>query len=223
MIGSMYTLCRSIVIVVVALFLPMTTAAEDRRVDLAKGEQRVFTVPGLMRVSIGGGGIADVRATGASQFILYGQKEGRTSLLVFRRGREAESWEIRVHSEAVERFRTSCRDLLGPDGCSDLKVAQAAGKVVLSGRIGDLEVYHRVRKLKKAFPELVLMVDVEPLVHDALVVAINEEFARAGLKTVKVSRVGAKVFLEGTVADDLEKRKVEAIVEAMYDAALGSD
>jgi len=198
-------------------------AAEGRQVELKVGEQRVFTVPGLSKVSVGSGGSADVRPTGKNQFILFGQKEGRTSLVVFRHNRRAENWDVRVVSAMVDRFKTTCADLLGPDGCKGLRVAQIGNKLVLSGRVDDLETYHRVRKLRKAYPDLTLMVDVEPVVLDALVNAVNAEFARLDIQSVSLTRVGGRLLLEGTVSDEREKRKVKAIVDAMVDAALGAD
>lgn len=198
-------------------------AGSARQVEIKVGAQRVFSVPGLTRVSLAASPCADVRPTGTNQFILYGRSEGRTSLIVFRRGRQAENWAVRVVSEAVDRFQANCTDLLGPDGCQGLRVSRAQGKLVLAGRISDLETYHRVRKLKKAYPDLVLLTEVEPTVLDALVTAVNGEFARAGLAGVSVTRVGGRVLLEGTVADEAEKRKAELIVEAMVEEALGSD
>lgn len=205
------------------LFAGGAPAADGRQVELKVGEQRVFTVPGLTKVSVGSGGSADVRPTGKGQFILYGQKEGRTSLVVFRRNRRAENWEVRVISAMVDRFKMTCADLLGPDGCKGLRVARIGDKLVLSGQVDDLETYHRVRKLHKAYPDLKLMVDVEPVVLDALVRAVNDEFARLKIRSVSLTRVGTRLLLEGNVSDETEKRRVKAIVDAMVDAALGAD
>jgi len=218
---------KNSIVLIPALVLPLLAgealAAEGRQVELKVGEQRVFTVPGLTKVSVGSGGAADVRPSGDNQFILFANKEGRTSLVVFRRKRRAENWDVRVVSAMVDRFKTTCADLLGPDGCTGLRVAQIGGKLILTGRVEDLETYHRVRKLHKAFPDLVLMVEVEPVVLDALVAAVNGEFGRLGLPGASLSRVGGRLLLEGTVSDEMEKRKAQAVVDAMVDAALGTD
>ncbi len=205
------------------LFAGGAPAADGQQVELKVGEQRVFTVKGLTKVSVGSGGSADVRPTGKGQFILYGKKEGRTSLVVFRRNRRAENWDVRVVSAMVDRFKMTCVDLLGPDGCRGLRVAKIGDTLVLSGQVDDLETYHRVRKLHKAYPDLKLMVDVEPVVLDALVRAVNDEFARLEIRSVSLTRVGTRLLLEGKVADETEKRRVKAIVDAMVDAALGAD
>ena len=123
--------------------------------------------------------------------------------------------------EEARRVEISCAKLLGEESCAGLKIVAAGGSVVLSGEIRDLETYHKVRRLKRAFPDLVLMVEVEPRILDALVKVINEELKRAGLVQARVTRVAQRLILEGTVADEQERRKAGMIVEAIYEAALG--
>ena len=117
--------------------------------------------------------------------------------------------------------KVSCADLFGRESCAGLKIVSAGDRVVLSGEIQDLETYHKVRKLKQAFPDLVLMVEVEPRILDALVKVINQELKRAGLEKARVTRVAQRLILEGTVADEQERRKAGLIMEAIYEAALG--
>jgi hypothetical protein len=64
-------------------------------------------------------------------------------------------------------------------------------------------------------------VEVEPRVLDALVEVINQELKRAGLEKARVTRVAQRLILEGTVADEQERRKAGLIVEAVYESALG--
>jgi hypothetical protein len=123
--------------------------------------------------------------------------------------------------EDTRRVEITCAELIGDDSCAGLKIVPAGDSVVLSGQIRDLETYHKVRKLKRAFPDLVLMVEVEPRVLDALVDVINQELKRAGLEKARVTRVAQRLILEGTVADEQERRKAGLIVEAIYAAALG--
>jgi Flp pilus assembly secretin CpaC len=197
------------------------SGGEARRVEMTVGEQQIFTVPGLVMVSASGTGVADVKPLGGDQFILYAQGEGRASLGVFRNGHEVQMWEVIVRGLKAEKLKASCADLLGRESCADLKIVPAGDNVVLSGQIRDLETYHRVRKLKRAFPDLVLLVEVEPRVLDALVEVINQELKRAGLEKARVTRVAQRLILEGTVADEQERRRAGLIVEAIYEAALG--
>jgi pilus assembly protein CpaC len=194
---------------------------EARRVEMTVGEQRIMTVPGLTRVSATGTGVADVEPLGGDRFILYAQGEGRASLGVFRKGHQVQMWEVIVRGRKAERLKASCTDLFGKESCMNLKIVSAGDSVVLSGSIRDLETYHKVRKLKRAFPDLVLMIEVEPRVLDALVEVINQELKRAGLEKARVTRVAQRLILEGTVADEQERRKAGLIVEAVYEAALG--
>jgi len=208
-------------IVILMLLAWPASGEEARRVEMTVGEQRIMTVPGLTRVSATGTGVADVKPLGGDKFILYAQSEGRASLGVFRRGKPVQMWEVVVRGQKAERLRASCGDLFGEESCANLKIASAGDSVVLSGQIRDLETYHKVRKLKRAFPDLVLMVEVESRVLDALVEVINQELKRAGLEKARVTRVAQRLILEGTVADEQERRKAGLIVEAIYESALG--
>jgi Flp pilus assembly secretin CpaC len=194
---------------------------EARRVEMSVGEQRIMTVPGLAKVSASGTGVADVEPLGGDRFILYARGEGRASLGVFRKGKPVQMWEVIVRGQKAERLKASCSDLFGKESCANLKIMTAGDSAVLSGQIRDLETYHKVRKLKRAFPDLVLMVEVESRVLDALVEVINQELKRAGLERARVTRVAQRLILEGTVADERERRKAGLIVEAVYEAALG--
>ncbi len=194
---------------------------EARRVEMSVGEQRIMAVPGLVKVSASGTGVADVEPLGGERFILYARGEGRAGLGVFRKGKPVEMWEVIVRGRKAERLKASCSDLFGKESCANLKIVSAGDSVVLSGQIRDLETYHKVRKLKRAFPDLVLMVEVESRVLDALVEVINQELERAGLEKARVTRVAQRLILEGTVADERERRKAGLIVEAVYEAALG--
>jgi len=194
---------------------------EARRVEMTVGEQRIMTVPGLTRVSASGTGVADVKPLGGNKFILYALGKGHASLGVFRAGKPVQMWEVIVRGQKAERLKASCADLFGRESCAGLKIVAAGDRVVLSGQIRDLETYHKVRKLKRAFPDLVLMVEVEPRILDALVKVINQELRRAGLEKARVTRVAQRLILEGTVADEQERRKAGLIVEAIYEAALG--
>jgi len=208
--------------IVLLMLLSWPAAGEEaRRVEMTVGEQRIMTVPGLTRVSATGTGVADVKPLGGDKFILYAQGEGRASLGVFRQGRPVQMWEVIVRGQKAERLKASCADLFDKKSCASLKIVSAGDSVVLSGQIHDLETYHKVRKLKRAFPDLVLMVEVEPRVLDALVEVINQELLRAGLEKARVTRVAQRLILEGTVADEQERRKAGLIVEAIYEAALG--
>jgi len=191
------------------------------RVELQVGEQRLLHIPGLGKIVVGQSAIADVKVTGPEDVVLYGVSPGSTTVNLFRAKAARETWEVTVVSGKVEEFSRKCQELLGAP-CVGISVVEAGGKLVLRGAVRDLEMYHRVRMIRRAFPELVVMVDVEPAILDSLVAVINDELARAGLRA-KMTRVGKKLLLEGTVADEHEKRRVEAIVEGIYEAALGDD
>jgi Flp pilus assembly secretin CpaC len=109
------------------------SGGEARRVEMTVGEQQIFTVPGLVKVSASGTGVADVKPLGGDQFILYAQGEGRASLGVFRNGHEVQMWEVIVRGLKAEKLKASCADLLGRESCADLKIVPAGDNVVLSG------------------------------------------------------------------------------------------
>jgi hypothetical protein len=140
---------------------------------------------------------------------------------VFRRGaKKARMWEVTVSGAEEESFRATCAELLGADSCAGFKVATAGGKVVLDGVVRDLETYHKVVKIKRAFPDLVLLVTVEVTVLDSLVRVLNQELKRAGIPGARVVRFGRRLVLEGSVSDEQERKKAQTIVEAIYDAEI---
>jgi len=208
----------------VAVNGPASTAKGEKtvKINMTVGEQRIFTVKSITKVILSGMDAADIKIIGKQQFVIFALKEGRCSFGVLRKGKPTQNWQVTVHGRSVAEFKVSCAELMGSP-CTDLKIHTASGKVVLSGQANDLETYHKIRKLRKAFPDVVFMVDVNPRVLDALVEVINEELKRSGLENARVNRVAGRLIIEGTVADEQEKRKAKIIVDALYDAALGKE
>lgn len=194
--------------------------APARQVELAVGQQRVFALEGVSRVSLGGDSVA-AEPLGEERLLLVGRRAGRSELvLLFADGR-SQVWRLRVVDDAAARFRDNCAALLGTTDCAGLQVVAAGDELVLEGRVDDLQTYHRLRSIRRAFPEVRLLVEVDPAVLDGLVRAINAELAAAGLDRARVTRVGGRLLIEGTVAGAVEKRKAAAIVAAMLDQAIG--
>ena len=218
-------LCLIIVCGLLGALCGLAAAAKSEeiiKINMTVGEQRIFTVKGVTKLTASGTKAADVKVVGKDQFVIYALKEGRATFGVLRKGKPPQNWQVTVRGRSVAEFKVSCAELMGSP-CTDLKVHSASGKVVLSGQANDLETYHKVRKLKKAFPDVVFLVDVNPRVLDALVGVINEELKRNGLNNARVNRIAEKLMIEGTVSDESEKRKAKIIVDALYDAALGKD
>ncbi len=197
--------------------------AKTVQVDMRLGEQRVFKVRRLSKIVGSFGRIVDVKRISKDQFVIYAVGKGQTSIEIFQKGKKHQIWELTIRGNEVEKFRLSCTQLIGKDICGKLLVAEAGGKVAVSGEINDLETYHKIRTLKKAFPDTVFMVQVNPRVLDSLVTVINAELQRAGLEHAKVTRISGRLVLEGTVGDEHERRKAAIIVDALYQAALGED
>jgi hypothetical protein len=191
------------------------------KVQMAPGEQKVFSMPGLTRLIGGLGKVVDVKPLGKDEFVLYALVPGKAGLLFVREGLPDLAWEVTVKEDRDEkRFKSLCELLLGPGGCAGIGMTQIGGQLVVSGEIRGLETYHRIRKLRRAFPDVVFLTTLQPAVLDALVEVINRELERAGLPGARVSRVAEKLVLEGTVRDENEKRKAALIVEALFEAAM---
>jgi len=213
----------SILAVILLILAKPAFGQKQLTVKLTKGEQRAFRIPGVSKISISGDGkVADVKKIGKDQFVLFAVDKGRASLLVILRNGRRKKWRIIVKGDEVERFRQTCEELFGADSCKGLLVTEAGDKLVISGQVNDLETYHKLRKMKNAFPDIVLMLEVPPRILDALVTVINEELAKAGLEDARVTRVADRLILEGTVMDEREKKKAQAIVEALYESVGGS-
>jgi Flp pilus assembly secretin CpaC len=200
--------------------LPGRARAESREVELGEGEQRVLDLAGVYQVSVSESSIADLKVIEGSRLLIYGKAEGKTQFLVFRKGKLPLTLKVSVRSKKVEQFKYECEKLLGSP-CTDLIVAQAGSQVALSGTVRDIETYHKVRRIRQAFPDVKVLVSVEPRVLDALVTAINEELKRQKLERAQVRRVGAKLLLEGDMIDEADKKKAQIVVDAVYEAALG--
>ncbi|MBN2493310.1 MAG: BON domain-containing protein [Deltaproteobacteria bacterium] len=198
--------------------------SEVLQIELAVGDQREISVPGAERVSLtaAASAVAELRPLDAERFLVVGRTPGMVKMLVLRAGKAALELRVEVRDETLARFRRECAALLGqPACCPGLQLAQAGGRVVLSGRVADLETYHQLGKLARAFPELVLLVEVEPAVLDGLLGAIHAELEKRGLKGIEVSRVGRRIFLTGSVADEQQRREAELIVDALVESVLG--
>src|SRR5689334_4196412 len=67
-----------------ALIAGVASAQEGSTITLGVGTQKVITVPGVSRLSIGDPAVADVKSLGGNQILIIGQGEGKTTLIVWK-------------------------------------------------------------------------------------------------------------------------------------------
>lgn len=193
-------------------------AQQEQVIHLGTGVQRPLSVPGtIQRIAVGNPEVADVNPLGSSEVLITGVNEGRTTLLIWRRGEPRLSYIIDVRHESPETTRESILNLLG-----DIEGVQAriiGDRVVVDGETLTSEDYERVQRVAELYKEqgdkVVFLVRVGAGQNRAAARNLMRVFNEQGLKSIIVNVVGNTLFLEGTVesADDL--KKAELIVSAM--------
>ncbi|RME25217.1 MAG: hypothetical protein D6806_08245 [Deltaproteobacteria bacterium] len=194
-------------------------AGEEGRLVLQSGDQKMISRPGLVEVVVSSGA-ADIEKAGENSFVLVGMEEGRAEILLRFENGTTESMVVEVVRPPCWLER-ECEQLLGRQACDKLVILQVQDRIVVRGTIEDAQTLARFRRLCANFPEVVDLTEVSPAVLDAAVAAMNAELQRAGLDGVRARRVGSKVLLEGSVSDELERKRARLIVEAYWEKAVG--
>lgn len=191
-----------------------------RTVRLAVGEQIVLPGASVTRLAVGNSEILEVRRLDDGQILLFGRDEGRSSLTIWR-GKRAESLRVVVAGDQVERFMSACASLLG-EPCSFLRASNVEGRVVVTGTISDVESYDKLRLIRRAFERVEFLVQINPKVLDVIVPLVNAELRKAGFEHAAVHRVGGRLFLEGKVENQRERRQAQQIVEEFVGGTMGA-
>lgn len=193
-------------------------AQQEQVIHLGTGVQRPLTVPGtIQRIAVGNPDVADVQPLGSSEVLITGVDEGRTTLLIWRRGESRLSYIIDVRHESPESTRESILSLLG-----DIEGVQAriiGDRVVVDGETLTNEDYERVQRVADLYKDkkdkVVFLVRVGMGQNRAAARNLMRVFSEQGLKSIVVNVVGNTLFLEGTVESEDDLKKAELIVKAM--------
>lgn len=193
-------------------------AEAESTIHLGVGTQKVLTVRGgIARIAVGNPDVADVRPLGDGEILIVGIREGRTTLLVWRANGAQDSHLLVVRKVSTEDLAEEVRAVLGDR--EGLFVRAAGEQVIIDGEAYTPEDHRRVQAVLELYPDVRSMVRVTPTARRLAVEEINEELQRAGLRHVLAQAIGARLFLEGHVESEADRRKAELIVSALGESA----
>lgn len=194
---------------VTALLALAVVAAEP--VVLSPGEQSVLRVPGITRIAVGDPNVADVTPTSKGELLVLGKKLGRTTLTLWS-ARGLETRQLVVDDGHASELGLKLKQLVSPS----LRVERFAGYTVVDGTLDSVEEWSRLSALVGGDPNVKVLARLNPRVLPVVAQRITAEFHKAGLAQARAECVGQTVFLEGSVADEVELKRALLIANALY-------
>jgi pilus assembly protein CpaC len=192
----------------------LNAGADVEVIALRPGGQKILNFPGVTHVAIGDPKVADVKTLGASQFLLVGLSVGDSGLMLFREGRAPASYTIRVrNSEGCGILEI--HELLPRNRKSSVRMV--GDRIFIDGEVGSLEELKGLLVLFELYPQVKNLAHLDPKLVQAAADSINDAFVRAGLKDVRAVLSGDDIVLEGAIADDLERRKAQAMADSIFE------
>ncbi|MDF1562643.1 MAG: pilus assembly protein N-terminal domain-containing protein [Deltaproteobacteria bacterium] len=189
-------------------------AEEGGNISIAVGQQRVLTVKGITRISIGDDSIAAVKAIAATnQVLITGVKKGRTTLIVWRSSGQRVSYLVNVTMVPASEVIREVQALLG--SIEGVTIRTVGDRVYLDGSAYTTEDFQRINEVTELYPSVKSFVKVAPNAKKLVANTLNQELQRAGLKNVQASVVGTTIFLEGSVESQQDLQKAELITKAV--------
>ncbi len=189
-------------------------AQDGGNISIAVGQQRVLTVKGITRISIGDDNIAAVKAIAATnQILITGVKKGRTTLIVWRSGGQRISYLVTVTLVPASQVIKEVQALLG--SIEGVTIRTVGDRVYLDGQAYTTDDFQRINEVTELYPSVKSFVKVAPNAKKLVANTLNQELQRAGLKNVQASVVGTTIFLEGSVESQQDLQKAELITKAV--------
>lgn len=188
-------------------------AQEGSTLSLGVGTQKVLTVPGLSRVTIGDPSVADVRALGGNQVLVTGQGEGKTSLMAWKGSGARISYLVIVRRQDPNEVISEIKKLLGD--IEGVTVRQVGDRVYLDGQAYTTADADRIDQVVQLYPNVKSFVKIAPNAKKLVAQNLNAQFQKAGLKNVQANVVGSSIFLEGSVESQQDLQKAELITKAI--------
>jgi pilus assembly protein CpaC len=196
------------------LVAALAGAEAPATLQLGVGSQKVLTVGPMERLAVGDPAVADAKVIGNNQILLLGVGEGRTSLLVWRAGKPVLSYAIQTRtyrggqleaSELTRLLRT----------CEDVTAHITGDQIYLEGEAHTADDLLRVNQVTVMYPQVKSFVRASPDIGRATERQLLLALQQHGYRDVKVSVVGATIFLEGTVDSEDDRKKAELIALAL--------
>ncbi|MEW6431514.1 MAG: pilus assembly protein N-terminal domain-containing protein [Myxococcota bacterium] len=194
----------------VSALLVLAVVAADP-VVLSPGEQSVLRVPGITRIAVGDPTVADVTPTAKGELLVLGKKLGRTTLTLWS-ARGLETRQLVVDDGHASELGVKLKQLVSPS----LRVEKFAGYTVVDGTLDSVEEWSRLNALVGGDPNVKVLARLNPRVLPVVAQRITAAFHKAGLAQARAECVGQTVFLEGSVADEVELQRALLIANALY-------
>jgi pilus assembly protein CpaC len=191
----------------------VASAQEGSTITLGVGTQKVITVPGLSRMSIGDPSVADVRSLGSNQILIIGQGEGKTTLIVWKGSGQRVSYLVSVRRQDPNEVINEIRKLLGD--IEGVTVRQVGDRIYLDGQAYTTQDADRIDQVVALYPNVKSFVKIAPNAKKLVAQNLNAQFQKAGLKNVQANVVGNSIFLEGSVESQQDLQKAELITKAI--------
>ncbi len=135
-----------------ALAQPKRGAARDEKTQqqedlgIAVGETKTIPASGVKQYSEGTPGVVDVRLTpDGNKFIIVGQKQGSTSLLLIKNDGSQINWVINVFSRSPELVERELNQLL--EGYTGLKVKRVGSRLFIEGGVATEADQGRIKQI----------------------------------------------------------------------------
>ncbi|MBM7115450.1 type II and III secretion system protein family protein [[Archangium] primigenium] len=188
-------------------------AQDSTSINLGVGTQKVLTVPGLTRMSLGDQSVAEVRSLGGSQILVMGNAEGKTSLLVWKSSGQRVTYLITVRKQDPNEVISEIKRLLGE--IEGVTVRQVGDRIYLDGQAYTSADAERIDQVVSLYPNVKSFVKVAPNAKKLVAQNLTAAYQKAGLRNVQVNVVGSTIFLEGSVESQQDLQKAELITKAV--------
>lgn len=171
----------------------------------------------VTRVAIANPEVADVRPAGGGELLVIGKKPGRTTLSLWT-AKGLETRDVVVDDGRADDLGKKLKELISPS----LRVERVGDSTVVDGTLDSVEEWRRLEALVADRSDVKVLARLNPRVLPVLAQRITAEFHRAGLSQARAECVGQTVFLEGSVADEVELRRALGIAQALYGQVAGA-
>ena len=189
---------------------PGLAQPEGGVITLGVGQQRIFQPGAVARVAVGEPEVADVKQVGTGgELLLTGVGEGRTSLLVWRRGGGRLAYTVVVRRQDPKELVSEVRALLGDR--EGIQVRVVGDRVFLDGETLTTDDYDRVAQILQLYPTVRSFVRPSGNAKRLAAEALNRSLQKNGLRGVSASVVGGTLVLEGWVESKEESRKLDLL------------
>ncbi len=196
--------------------VPSAAAQEGGNITLGIGQQKTLSVPGVTKASIGNEEVASVKSVGASEILLTGLSEGRTSLLLFKSSGRI-TYSVVVHRQDPREVVSEVRALLGDREGVQLRIV--GDRIYMDGEALTTDDFERVQQITQLYPNVRSFVRASNNAKKLAAQNLVGSFQKAGMKNISVNVYGATIFLEGSVESKEELQKADLLVHALGESA----